>query len=165
MLEKNKVPKSNLFDFEVTIKRKNNKFLVSVPELNLFSHGKNIEIAMANLEIEFKNLKKNYINFFELSFPKNDETFLEINNKSISNLKSFFFKSLIISICIIFTALISTTIISNKISQISFVEIIRQQKDNLKRNFITSEKNLNDFRDILKNLEPYVNEIQKTLNN
>ena len=92
MSQKNKKNKSELLDFNLTIKKKDNNIYIYVLDLNLFAKGKNIEIAMINLHNQFEKLKINYQNFPELSIERKNSN-IKFNNynlvKSENNMDQF----------------------------------------------------------------------------
>ena len=165
MSQKNKKNKSELLDFNLTIKKKDNNIYIYVLDLNLFAKGKNIEIAMINLHNQFEKLKINYQNFPELSIERKNSN-IKFNNYNLKEeMKLFFLKFAIISILFVFAGSLGVTIISNKVSQISLIEILKSQKDTLKAYLVKSENNMDQFKETMIFIKPYISEIKKLIIN
>jgi len=149
-----------IFDYQLLIQKKVNMYQVSIVSLNLFSNGKNLEEAMTNLESEFLKLKLNYKNFGMLE---------QLNNKRSNKYKNsitektllFALKTSTIAIVFVISFVFLTSVVVNKLNQISLVEIIKSESNKMKGFFPDEKQNLLKLRDLVDGVKPYIKELKK----
>jgi len=149
-----------IFDYQLLIQKKVNMYQVSIVSLNLFSNGKNLEEAMTNLESEFLKLKLNYKNFGMLE---------QLNNKRSNKYKNsitektllFALKTSTIAIVFVISFVFLTSVVVNKLNQISLVEIIKSESNKMKGFFPDEKQNLLKLRDLVESVKPYIKELKK----
>ena len=148
-----------IYNYEISLQKNGKIFQVSIKSLNLFSYGKDLDEAMKNLNIEFKKLKLNYKNFKMLDKLKDQNS---VSSNYFFRDKTIFFiiKTSIIAFIFVLSFVFLTSFVTNKISQISFVEILKTESNKLKYYLNNKDDNLIRFKNFLKDIEHYINELQ-----
>lgn len=155
-----KPTKQDIYNYKISMKKKSDKFQLSIECLNLYADGPTFDKAIKNLEYEFEKLKINYNDF--------ENTNQSINNKyNFQNLRldnttiSFAIKTSIIGFVFVISSIYLTSFITNKISQISIVEIMKSESNKIKGYLKNEEQNLLKLNDVIMTLKPYLRELRK----
>lgn len=149
--------KKEIYNYKIQFKKKGSLLLVSIESLNLFAQGTNFDEAIQNLEKEFQKLKLHYKNFEILDKLKNKNN----SNFQYKSMVYFGIKTIIISFAFVFSTVYLVSFSTNKISQISIVEIMKSESNKIKGYLKNEEQNLLKLNDIIMTLKPYLKELKK----
>ena len=158
MKNKIEITTSEIFDYDIIVKKNKNNFFVSIKELNLFASGITINDAFLKLEKELAKLKSNYKNFNHKNIinSKLKKDSIQSNGVWIFILKVFIF-----FICLTLSIMFATSFVSKKISQVSIIEILKSEKNKAVGLLNNEKKNIDELNNILTKLEPYYLELEK----
>ena len=159
-MKKDKRIYKDIFDYPFIIQKKEKKYQASIISLNLFSNGKTLNEAILNLENEFKKLKLNYKNFEMLDKLEKNESKIKsliVNEKTIL----FTVKSLIVAFVFVISLSFLTSFVSQKINQISLIDIMKSESNKLRGFFASEEQNLEQLKKLINIIEPYIKELKK----
>jgi len=117
---------NNNFEFDVIIKERRNSVYAYIPDLCIIKQGVNVEEvykdAIKERDDYLNSIQDSPFKIFNQNYQKKkDKNFLS------KSLTQTFIKSLIISFVFMITIFFSSTFIVNKVSQISFMELIKDQ--------------------------------------
>lgn len=112
-------------DFEVIVKEKEGKYCLFVPKLSLYSENENLNIAYENILQQKKDLfsileKRNFGDYVY-------DTERNIKNDLNKTILTFIVKYTSIALIIMVVFFLSVSFVSNKISQLSLVEFMKNQ--------------------------------------
>lgn len=112
-------------DFEVIVKEKEGKYCLFVPKLSLYSESENLTIAYENIIQQkkdlFSNLEKR--NFGDYVYGSKSDRRNDVNKTILT----FIVKYTSIALIIMALFFLSVSFVSNKISQLSLVEFMKNQ--------------------------------------
>ena len=160
----------NFYDYEIIIKKKNNKYFGYISELSLYSVAKNSNLVLEDLEKKFNELLNHYeksgsIHLIKTAKKHKKDQFFK------NELLSFSIKLIIIGFIFLTFILLSGTFLANKFQQISIIDILASETkkiSSLVYKKIDENKNdkesIENFKKILLTIKPFVTSFEEVLN-
>ena len=150
------------FDYEIIIKKKDNKFFGYIPDLSLYSSATNSELVINDLEKKFNELLKHYEETESIHLIKNTKK-KKRNELFKYELSLFSIKFLFISFVGLIFFILVGTFLANKFQQISVVDVLSSETKKISRlvdshiiKNINNKENVETFKNFLLQIKPYI---------
>lgn len=152
----------NFHDYEVIIKKNKDKIFGYIPDLSLYSSAKNAELVLLDLEKKFNDLIVNYEDTQSIHLIKDRKK----TKKTVLfkyELILFLIKFMIVGFVVFIFFILAGTFLANKFQQISIIDIMSSESkkiskliDNQIDKKLNNKDNIEKFRNILLQIQPYI---------